>query len=281
MDAGGTRGFLNLLVGRIVAAETEIFLQGPRKKERLLHDHAQVRPHPLAGQRPQFAVIDPDLALRVVVEPQQQVHQRAFPGPGGSKNSQSFPRGDVEREPVQRRQAVAVAETKIAHGNRAPQRFRCRHGRGLAGRFAFGVQHFADAADGDHGLAQIGQHPPHLPHRPEQDGKVREKPEQDADAKLARGHPVRPDNERQPELAERHKIAHGPIPGEQPQQLEAVVAVPGIRAGELVPLEILPREGPHHTDAGKIALDHGRERTLGLVDLAEDVFDPAKIKIAV
>ncbi len=80
MDTGGAGGLLDLVVGGVAAAEAEVVAQGAGEEERLLEHDADLRAHPGARERGEFAAVEADGALLVVVEAQEQVHERALAG---------------------------------------------------------------------------------------------------------------------------------------------------------------------------------------------------------
>ena len=161
----------------------------------------------------------------------------------------------------------------------APSLARGGYGRRLG--FARHGENLPDPRERDGGLAQIGEDAAHLANRPEHEAEIGEEREEHAHCELAVGDPMRPDNQREPDLADGDEIADRPIPRHQPQEMQVLVAVARVGRGELGPLEILARKCPDDADAREIFLDDRGERTLGLGDFLEDMLHLAEINIGV
>ena len=102
VDAGEHSGLLDLVVADGAAGpEADVVADGLGVQERFLHDDAEEGPGLLAAQVAQFAAVDPDGAVAVVVEPQEQMHQRGLARPRRPHDGQGLAGLDLEGDVAQ------------------------------------------------------------------------------------------------------------------------------------------------------------------------------------
>ena len=114
MNVGEVCGFVQVLVLGGTATEADVFTDGFREQEWLLHHHAELRAHPLTIQIAQLMAIEFDRARCVIVKPQQQVHDGGFPRARGPKDCECFAWIHRKGNAIDGGAVLGVAENKIA-----------------------------------------------------------------------------------------------------------------------------------------------------------------------
>ncbi len=113
--------------------------------EKVLRDVPDaVLPCPAVGRR-KWRAVDGDFTPARLVQPQQQVEERRFPGARGSADTDALALADRQRKAVKKlAPAVREAEPKVAHGDLVPER-QLFGGAGGIGGGVPGIAGFAGA----------------------------------------------------------------------------------------------------------------------------------------
>ncbi len=88
-----------------------------REEHRVLRHDGELTPEILQPEVAEVDAVEPDLPLPRVVEPGEQVDQRALAGPGRAGDPQARAESDVEGDVMQDRTIIAVGERDVVEGD--------------------------------------------------------------------------------------------------------------------------------------------------------------------
>src|SRR2546428_713400 len=95
----------------------DVFGDAGREEHRVLRHDCELTPEILQPEIAEVHAVEPDLSRRRVVEPREQVDQRALAGPGRAGDPQARAESDVEGDVMQDRTIIAVGERDVVEGD--------------------------------------------------------------------------------------------------------------------------------------------------------------------
>ena len=130
---GEIGGALDLGIGGVGPAEADVFARGGGEHHRILRHQRDARAHLARIGRPDRHAVERDRAGRRIVEPQQQMKQRALAGAGGADDRDLLAGAHRERNAVDRQRIrprrigeADIVETDIAARRHRQRARRCR-----------------------------------------------------------------------------------------------------------------------------------------------------------
>ncbi len=212
----GARGCPYLLLARLRVPVGEVGADGVGEEEAVLRHQADRGAQRGVREVPDVLAADPHGAAVGVVEPRQQQRHRRLAAAGGAHHGQRLARLDAQRQVVQHRRALAVAEAdgvELDRGGRVGGQF-VRAG-GLAD-LRLGVDQFEHALHAGPRLLAHGEDDGEHPHRADELGQVGGERHERAERDPALGrHPAA--QRQHGDLAERgNGLEDGRVPGREP-----------------------------------------------------------------